>query len=322
MALSNYSASMDPLLTQYGVDWVNRNKDAYVGLQIAPIVPVTQQQAHYPVFDLASAGGDINKPRAPGEESVGGIMKMSQDTYLTRREDGHWDVPTDNLLSAAAEGAASLALLEASASERAMAASMLRLEKRIVSKIASGIWSTTKTGTTNFVKWSDAASNPVADVRAWKLAQRYLVGPGYEPTHLVLADVVVTNLLAANAEIKDRVKYTSRSISLDIISELLGVRVIEVKASEITSSPGDATTTGASVLTADNGLLLYVNPTINQYVPSALRTFGLSIDGRRDGVGVTSFPIQERIIQRFEGSLAVDVKVVDPALGVFITDIL
>ncbi len=152
---------------------------------------------------------------------------------------------------------------------------MLRRERAFVADFwKTSVWGTDKTGTTNFVKWSDyGSSSPIEDIREFKRTVRRKVG--VDPNTLVLGDLTADRLLD-HPDVLDRIKYTERGIaSADLLAALFGVDRVLIGKSVYTADEEGLAEASVTYTASwdDDALLLYVPPRPSLFTPSAGYTF-------------------------------------------------
>jgi hypothetical protein len=188
-----------------------------------------------------------------------------------------------------------------------------------------GVWATNKVGTTDFVKWSDDASDPIGDVARIGVNFRKLTG--FKITGCVLgADVMVA--LKQHPDIIDRIKYTQKGIvTEDLIATLFDVD--ELYTSYATAGTGpetnDARTQDAATtydfITNTKGVLFFYAPSgPSLMTPSAGYTFTWKgyLGGNSQGIKVKRFRMEHIASDRIEAEATYDMKVVSPDLGVYL----
>jgi len=129
----------------------------------------------------------------------------------------------------------------------------------IQSYVTTGIWSDDLVGTTDFTKWSDASSTPVADVLKWQ--ENIQKVTGFKPNRLLVAPDV-HRFLKTNTAVTNIMKTTETKV---VTNQLLA-QLFEVDSYEIL----DTVNSGATgFMMADKLLLIHTpdNPSVME--PSA-----------------------------------------------------
>jgi hypothetical protein len=120
----------------------------------------------------------------------------------------------------------------------------------------TGVWATDKVGGTDFVKWSDAGSDPISDVADIVVAFRKLTG--FKPNICVLGADVMKGL-KQHPDIIDRIKYTQKGIvTEDLIATLFDVDELYTSYATAAGVSG-ATDFGSPAQFPDAGVQASVN---------------------------------------------------------------
>ena len=254
---------IDAILTSISVGYV-QSLTAFIAPLVFPIVPVEKQTDKYFIYTKADWFRDEAKLRAGGTESAGSGYGLSTATYSCDVFALHKDVDdqtrknSDSPLSP-----------DEDATRFVTQRCLLRREIQFVTDYMAGsIWDTTKTGMTDFPKWSDyAASDPVDDIELGK--ETILQNTGYKPNRLVLGYKTFRKL-KHHPDVVDRFKYvSSESITEAMLAQLFGVeKVLVAMAIKNTAAEG-ATASFAFVAGADDALLCYASPNPGLLAPSA-----------------------------------------------------
>lgn len=180
--------------------------------------------------------------------------------------------------------------------------------------MTTGVWSTDKTGGTDFSQWSDYdASDPIADFRTARLAVKK--STGFTPNTCVMAQEVFETL-ADHPLIKELYKYTQTAVlTPELVARALRVdRLLIAGGIQITSAEGAATETYDWIF-AKRAWLGYVNPRPSLMAPSAGYIF--SWRGFTQGYEVAIERIPDRRVKAdyTQGFSAYALKVVGADLG-------
>jgi hypothetical protein len=257
---------VDKMLTNISLGYTNLE---YIADQIFPIVLVDKQTDIIPEYNKDFWFRDDAGLIAEGDVApeVGYKVTKTQTFYCHRYGVRHF-ISDDRRVNEDApfnsDRDATLLVTEKllQRRERAFAADFFATSK----------WTTDKTGTTHFVKWSDfGSSDPISDIRTWKRTVRRLIGR--DPNALVLGDLVF-DVLMDHPDVLDRIKYTERGIaSEELLRALFGLdKLIVGKSLYGTTAEGAATQTLASNWD-DDALLLYVPASPSLFTPAAGYTF-------------------------------------------------
>lgn len=330
-------------LTNVSIAYI-QSTDLYIADKVFPKVNVAKQSDLYWKYSKSDWRRTDVERRAPSTESKGTGWKTTTDSYFAHVYAVHKDI--DDQLRANADSNFSL---DSDATKFITNQLLLKRDIDWVNTyMKTGVWGTNYVGTTNFVKWSDAASNPVQDVNTWIMNFREI--NGYAPNFMVVAPQVM-NALKANKDILDRIRYTQRGvITEDLIASLLGVGKIYVawatKATDVNDSapPIDAgpelndvenqdaatgykflTSSEAATAATQKSLLLGYAPTgPSLLTPSAGYTFVWSgyQGGNGNGIKVSTFRQELIKSDRIEGEMTYDQKIVSADMGIFASDVI
>ena len=297
-------------LTDISVAYL-QDKNNFVSDKVFPMVSVDKRSVVY--FKLTKGNFRRNQAgvRAPGTESVGGGFDVTKDsTYNAQVYAYHMDVPFQVSCNADFD-------IEAAAAEYVTEVLQIQREVNWASEMfTTGIWGTDKTGTTDFVKWDDGASDPEADIDAGK--SKILTATGRMPNTLVV-DYNTHLALKRHPIIQDRFHFTtSESITENLIAKFFEIdRYLVAKGSYNTAEEG-ATDVDAMIM-GKNALLAYVAPRPGLLTPSAGYTFVWSCLSPNNNLGVAVKRIEAPLLSsvRIEGEFAYDHQVVGSDLGYF-----
>lgn len=303
---------IDQALTNLSVAYI-QGAGAYVADAVFPQVPVEKQSDKYYVYNRADFFRDEAKPRAPASESAGSGYRLSTDSYLCDVLAFHKDIPVeveanqDPAIDSGRDATTYVTQILLINREKAWANTYFK----------TSVWTTDKTGGSDFAKWDDDAnSDPITDVSVAKTA--ILTKTGFLPNTLLLG-YPVYEALKKHPLIVDRFKYTSAaSITAALIARLLEVdRVLVSTAIQNTGVEGAAE--AMSLILGKNALLCYSNPTPGLLVPSAGYTFVWRNMTAANGYGVrvNRMPVPLKNADRVEGEMAYDLKLVAADLGYF-----
>jgi len=256
---------------------------------------------------------DEVKPRAPGEESAGGGFRVdSTSTYSCDVFAYHKDV-ADQIR---ANADASMDVDEDATRYVTNLFLIQRERKWVTDYFALSIWDTDVVGTTNFVKWDDASSDPEADVDTGKA--QILKDTGQEPNTLVVG-YEVHKALKRHPLITERFKYTTAdSITVDMLARFFEIDRYMVSKASYNSASENATDVNAFIA-GKNALLCYVAPIPGLLTASAGYPFvwrGLT-GASTVGVAVSNFLLKRNKADRIEGEFAYDQKAVATDMGYF-----
>lgn len=300
-----------------------QSASAYIADKVFPTVPVQKRGDVYWKYSKSDWRRTDVQKRAPSTESAGVGWKTTTDNYYADVFAVHKDI--DDQLRANADSVFSL---DKESTEFITNQMLLHRDKEWASKyFKTGVWATEYTGTTNFVKFSDAGSDPISQFQQWQLKFRQLTG---FPCNTVVFGAQVTAALLQHPDIVDRIKYTQRGIvTEDLLATLFKVNKLYTCYATAASGPEmpdaaaqDAAATYDWIINPLDALLLYVPSGPSLMTPSAGYTFTWKgyQGGNSSGIKVSKFRMQHIKSDRIEAEMAYDQKVVCPDLGIFIND--
>jgi len=312
MKPTNSDVHVDQALTNMSVAYMQEDS-AFIADKVFPVIPVAKQSDKYYIYNRNDFFRDEAKKRAPGTESAGGEYGLSTDSFFADVWAFHKDVAEqtsaneDEVLDG-----------ESDAAEFTIQKLMIRRERQFVTKyMSTGVWTTDKTGGTDFVKWDDeAASDPIEDVKDGRLLVAGTTG--FKPNTMTVS-LEVHEALKKHPLVLERFKYTSsESITAEMIARLLELDNYYV-ASSIYATNEEGATAAYSFAVGKVALLCYVNPAPSRMKPSAGYVFGWQGFTGASDIGIRTnridVPLKQAI--RVESEMAFDMKKVAADLGYF-----
>lgn len=327
-------------LTNIAVAYM-QNANNFVADRVFPNIPVSKQSDAYFVYERGSWNRDEMKERAPGTESAGGSYDLDNDVYYARVRAYHKDVPDQvldnaddplNLDRDATNFVSGKALLNR---EVAFAAKFFK--KAVWSFNVDGVASSPTAvgsltpkgdgsqGSNDILKWSDAASNPIEDVRRGCTSVQQETG--FRPNKVLLSRPVY-DVLVDHPDIVARLDRgqtptgpaQANRESLAALFEVDEVVVMEA----IINTAVQGNTAAHSFIGGNHCLLVYSAPAPGLLVPSGGYTF--SWTGRagnsQQGVRIKRFRIEQLEVTRVEAQQAYDQKLIGADLGYFFDSII
>lgn len=303
---------IDAALTDFSIAYI-QDQTNFVAGRVMPTKPVQHATDKFFIFNKNDwLRNDAVKKRAPGEGAPRSGFTLSNDSYSA---DAWWTAcPLSEMVVANADP--SLRLDEA-ATRIVTQRMLINREVQFANKyLAAGVWGTTVTGTTDFIQWSDYASDPQRDVDTGKLT--VLTNTGILPNRLVVG-YKVHQALKRHPLIKDMIKYTSsESVSNAIIAKFFELDSYDfMAASYATNNEGG--TAAYALVNQNNAVLFYTGggPAIME--PTAACIFAWSgLTGINDaGIAIDQFydiNTKEDVVR---GNFAFDMKVTGSDLGYY-----
>lgn len=311
-----------------------QSADAFVATRVFPNVPVRHQSDRYFQYDRGDFNRDEAQKRADCTESAGGGYKLdSSPTYCADVYAFHKDIGTQTRANAD-----SMLNLDREAAEYCTHKMLIRREKDFVARyMTPGTWAEDLQGIaapgpavpgTSVIKWSDASSTPITDVRSAMTRQQKRTG--FRPNTLVLARNVF-DVLIDNEDIVDRVKYGTQSqVSTVDVAELRALwkidRILIMDAIENRAEEGVAfeDKLDQCFISENTALLAYSAPRPGLMTPSAGYTFSWTgFLGSAGGLGIRTrrFFLQREQCDRIECEMAYDLKLVAADMGTLFYDL-
>lgn len=313
----------DQVLTNLAVAYLPDLREELVASQIFPIVPVRKASDKYKRYDKEDFNKAQARKRAPGTESFGSGYRVSESTYSCDVWSFHKDV--DDWTRANADEPIDP---DRDATELVTRALLLTRELEWTNAFfRPGVWTgqadqtgvDAGPGTNQFLRWNDAGSDPIADIRRARLAIKR--STGFRPNTLVLQEEVY-EVLREHPDIVDRVKYTQRATQDQLDEALLAAvfrvqRVIVLGAVHATGiEPGET----MGWMAGKHAWLGYVAPRPGILVPSAGYIFSWRIPNvtqGADNVSIERIRMPHLKSDRIEGNMAWDMRVIGADLGAF-----
>jgi len=305
--------NFDQLLTNISVAYV-QDTTRFIFNKVFPIIPVDKSSGTYATYTENDWFRDEAKVRAAGDESEGSGYTISSDTYNCALYAMHKDIADP-----VRRNAESVFNLDKDATQLVTMKLLLKQEiKWTTDFFATSKWGTDVVGNVGYTKWSNFAnSDPMGDVATGK--QTVLTNTGFEPNTLVLG-YQAFETLKRHPDFVDRVKYSSSdAVTEELLARLLGVnKVFVAKAVKATNIEG--ATSAYSLVQGDNALLCYVAPNPGLLVPSAGYTFSWNFAPVGQGIAIKKIRIEQKEVDRIEGQVAWDNKIIGSDLGYFFSD--
>ena len=307
-------------LTNISIAFIQQSSMFAAG-QVFPMVPVESKSDLYFIYDKADMHRNDIRPRAPGTESAGSGFGISNDNYNCAVYSLHKDI--DDQIRANADDPLDL---DTAATQFLVGQSLIQREVTFAQKfMAQSVWSLDYEGVASgptgsqVLKWSDDASDPVADVKKAATAIHRLTG--LRPNTLTMAQDV-RDALDTNPSIIDRLKYGQTSPGAVVVGDadlarVFGVERIIVSGAIINNAKEGAAANNDFVIKG-GVLLTYSAPAPSLMAPSAGYVFTWrGLLGNNEGVAIRRFRMEHLRSDRVEIDLAYDQKKVSSDLGAY-----
>lgn len=304
-----------------------QNAANFVAARVFPNIPVAKQSDRYYVYERGDFNRDEMAERAPATESAGGGYRLDNTpTYFANRFSFHKDIPDEVRANADA-----VLNPDREATAYVTHKALIKREKLFVSKFfGTGLWGVDYTGVdsgasgTDLLKWSDANSTPIENVRAAKrsIAEQ----TGFEPNKLVLGRAVYDALLD-HPDIIDRLKYgqtagaAANTTTNDLAALFKVDEILIMNAVENTAKEGQAAS--HQFIGGKNALLCHAATTPGLMTPTAGYTFSWTglLGAGAEGNRIKSFRMENLGADRVEIDMCFDQKLVAADLGQFFSGI-
>ena len=307
-----------------------QDQSNFVADKIFPIIPVDKQANLYNRYSKSQWRKTNAQKRAPGTESVGTGYDITRDNYYCDVYAIHKDIDDQDRAAADSEWQ-----LDKDATN--LVSNDLLLMREIGWQdtfFKTGVWATDLAGVaatpnaTQFLQWDQSASDPIQQFAT--LQEAFIQQSGRKANKLTLG-AHAYNALKNHPDLIDRIKYTQRGIvTTDLIATLLDVEKVYVTYASVAQGPSmdgaeadDAAATYSWVADAKSALLCYAPDSASLLTPSAGYTFNWKgyLGGNAQGVRIKRFRMEHLEVDRIEGSITYDQKVVCPDMGIFLSAI-
>jgi hypothetical protein len=306
-----------------------QNAANFVADRIFPNIPVSKQSDRYYTYDRGMFNRDEMKVRAPGAESAG--VEYTVDgtpNYFALPYAIHHDIPDQRRANSD-----SVLEPDMEATQIVTMKALIKREKLWAAKFfAGGIWTAgdidgvaAAPGAGQVLHWSDAASNPIEDIRTGRTAT--LKSTGFEPNTLVIGQEVYDKL-ADHPDIIDRIKYGQTPGSPAMVTPQRLAALFEVERLFVMKSIENTAAEGATNVHAFIGgkkaLLCYATPSPGLMIPTAGYTFSWTgyLGAQAQGQRVSKFRMEHLKSDRVEMEMAFDQKLIAAELGYFFDTII
>lgn len=307
-------------LTNISIAFIQQQSMFAAG-QVFPMVPVESKSDLYYIYDKADMHRNDMLPRAPGTESAGSGFGTSTDNYNCAVYSLHKDI--DDQIRANADDPLDL---DTAATQFLIGQSLIQREATFAQRfMAQSVWSFDYEGVASgptgsqVLKWTNSASDPVAQVKAATTAIHKATG--FRPNTLTMAQDV-RDALDTNPSIIDRLKYGQTAPGAVVVTDadlarVFGLQRIIVSGAIINNAKEGAAASNDFVIKG-GALLTYSAPAPSLMAPSAGYVFTWrGLLGNNEGVAVRRFRMEHLRSDRVELDLAYDQKKVSADLGAY-----
>jgi hypothetical protein len=284
---------------------------------IFPRVPVDFQSDVYFKWAKADLWRDDARLRAPGADFAQTKLGLTTDSYRADQYALEYPIPDEIVKNADAA-----VRLEEVGTRTLQGRLSLRKDRAFAADfVKTGVWATDKVGTTDFVKWNDATSDPAGDIQAAMETILNATGDVDGMQFKLLIGSLVRSRLVNHPDAIDRIKYTEKAnvAAVDaMMAGWLGVdELVVARRRYTTSAEGDSATYAAIV--SDSALLVAVPTGPGLETPSAGYTFEWNEDGKGP-MYIERYRYDPKKSEILRGITYFDQKAVATDLGYFFSD--
>ena len=193
----------------------------------------------------------------------------------------------------------------------------------------AGVWGTNLVGTSDFIKWSDGASIPIDNVRAWKRAFQ-LKNYGIKANKILIPQTTIDELMT-NPQILGRINggatiANPAMIDMTLLAGVFGVEEVVV-LDAVTNTAKEGATGTPEWMAGDGMLMVHTPSSAGVDTPASGLTFAYNaIEGVSYGVSVESFTDdalrRSGVAEEVQAKMAYDMKLVGASLGTFVSDVI
>lgn len=309
----------------------------FVAGRVFPIIPVSKQSDAYYTYDRGEFNRDDMQERLPATESAGGTYTVANDTYYARVWAFHRDIPDQ-----VRNNADGVIRLDQEATNFVTNKALIRRELAwagvyFVSMVPGAVWTWVADGdasrsasfdptdgaNNNLVRWNDASSTPIEDVRMMK---RYVLeSTGFMPNTLTLGRAVF-DALVDHPDIIGRLDRGQTSGPVMANREALAAlfEVDEVLVMDaIQNTAKEGATASHSFIGGKHALLSYKPSAPGLLTPSAGYTFNWTgqTGSGNEGLRIKRFRMEHLESDRVEIQMAFDQRLISADLGAFFNGI-
>lgn len=261
---TGYDLHVNQLLTNMSIGYKN---DMYIADEMFPDVQVVKQSDIIPQYNQSPWFRDTAHLRAPGTASRGGGFTVDNTmTYYCNRYSYRFEIPDEFRSNTDAPYN-----MDRDGTMFATDKLMLNRELSFATNIfKTGVWTTEKTGGTDFVQWSDyASSTPLRDFTDYHDSMEALIAR--EPNMTTMGKQVWSQI-KWHPDVIDTIKYTQTAqMTVGMFAALIEVpRVLIGRGIYTTTAEGTAEgSVTYSRIWGKNVLSLYVPASPSLFTPSA-----------------------------------------------------
>lgn len=285
---------------------------------VFPRVRVDNVTGKYWIWDQSDFWRDEARIRAAGDKFARIGQRLSTDTYSTDEYALEQVIPDE--VNANADR---IINLKQTATRNVTSKLILKKDTKFAADfMITGVWGTDKTGTTDFVKWNDATSDPAGDVSIAIQALSDAIGDTGGMKFVGVTGSIVQARLQNHPDAIERIKYTQVAAPgavRSLIAQWLGLDELHVVRRRSTSSVEGAATATYAYVIDDDLLIVAVPEAAGMDTPSAGLTFEWD-EGGRGPMYVEDYRDETIKSDVIRGVTHFDQKKVAASLGYFFAD--
>lgn len=328
MALNStpQAVHVDEFLTSFAIRFATEQN--YLADRVFPVIDVEKQSDKYYVFDAAQENKeytDLVTKLAPRTMPRKFEITQSSDSYFAELYGAAFDIDVQT----SANEDAILRTRERKA--KILMDNLLKFRDRewISTFMGTGKWGEDLAGTTDFTKWSDAASTPIDDVMAWKESFE-IRNYGLKPNKIVMTPDI-KRVLMGNAQILGRINGGATVANPAMVNDAIVASIFEVDeiiyADAVSNRGIDGAAEANARMLTDQLLMVHSPNDASIDTPAAGMIFAYNaVPGFSWGITMESFSndylSMQQIAEEVHGKMAYDMKITGAKLGTYVSDLI
>lgn len=330
MAFNNTAGAVhyDEYLTSFATNYyVEQN---YLAGRVFPVIGVEKQSDLYYVFDAAEENREFDnlvKKWEPLTDPNMFELTQSNDTYFSEEYFAGFYIDKKT----AANEDTLLRTRERKA--KRLMDNMLKKRDRdwISTYLTTGVWGEDLAGTTDFTKWSDAASTPIDDVMKWK-EDFQIRNYGLNPNKIVMSQDIKRHLLT-NPQILGRINGGATVVNPAMVNDAIIASIFEVDemiwADAVSNQANNGEAENAARMVTDRMLMVHSPSEAGIDVASAgaifawnaIPDFDFGISAKTWTAGNDPTLDKKGVAEETHMHMCYDMKVTGPSLGTYVSDL-
>lgn len=323
--------TLDPVLTEFAVDFMQSDDGKRRVLQLPGVVPVSKRSGKYRKWSKGDILRSEMKPRSRGTAAAIGDQGVSLEDYSCERHaiaTKLTDEDYDDFKRMGMSEAAATVEAEKSKVRWLVEQSYLFMAKQFGDTVlAAASWGTgvggnanqtgaASAGSNQFIQWDRSGGLPLTNILTQNVTLESSIGRG---GNVLIVGPSVHLGIRLNSTVQEQLKYTSSEIPREgRLADLFEVdQYVKVSAAENTANEGQ--TVSMSNVFGAHALLAYFSPENTVDSPAAAKIFSFEkYGGWPAGVPrIFSFYEEKTRTWYFETEIYFDIKITAPDAGVF-----